>query len=55
MNWMKEISDPQEDIEAAGVYQESPVQIRDSPEDQAAQGGVNFCTNKPAANETDAG
>jgi hypothetical protein len=31
------IGDPQEGIEAATVYQESPVQIRDLPEDQAAQ------------------
>jgi hypothetical protein len=32
------IGDPQEGIEAVTVYQESPVQIRDFPEVQAAQG-----------------
>jgi hypothetical protein len=31
------ISDPQEDIEAAGAHQESPTQIRDLPEDQTTQ------------------
>jgi hypothetical protein len=30
------IGDPQEGIETVIVYQESPVQIRDFPEDQAA-------------------
>jgi hypothetical protein len=34
----EEIGDPQEGIEAARVYQESPVQIRDFPEVQATQG-----------------
>jgi hypothetical protein len=34
----EEIGDPQEGIEATRVYQESPVQIRDFPEVQAAQG-----------------
>jgi hypothetical protein len=41
------ISDPQEDIEVATIYQESSVQIRDLPEDQAAQErGVHFYTSK---------
>jgi len=31
------IGDPQEGIEAATVYQESPVQIKDFPEVQVAQ------------------
>jgi hypothetical protein len=34
----EEISDPQEGIEATGVYQESPVQIMDFPEFQSTQG-----------------
>jgi hypothetical protein len=32
----EEISNPKEDIEAAGIHQESLVQIRDLLEDQAA-------------------
>jgi hypothetical protein len=34
----EEIGDPQEDIEAARVYHESPVRTRDSPEIQVTQG-----------------
>jgi hypothetical protein len=33
----KEISDFEEEIEATRTHQESPVQIRDLPEDQAAR------------------
>jgi hypothetical protein len=35
---VEEIGDPQEEIEVAGVHQESPLQIRDSPEIQVTPG-----------------
>jgi hypothetical protein len=46
------MGDPQEDIEVQKDYQESPVQIRDSPEIQVAQGmGELLWQQSPAANE----
>ena len=34
----EEIGNPQEDVEALRVFQESPVQVRDSPEVQVVRG-----------------